>query len=968
MCYNLMKSNMIYEILSSVFTENFAVGHSIKFQKIFSTVIMLLVTLQNFKIMWTSSLSLPSWKSYSLFWKAIGTASFDNLASDLNMLFPYLIFVFSTHIIILGIFIWQGIRKLSNKEIPKYFIKILRFFLMLNCDLNFIPGTIVLVLMFKYSTITDSMISEYFYAPDSSALNLGVAGQVLSVFFLTLNLVIAVIYEGFSFEIRHSYVEYDINSKARPDVDIFVKVFQFGYCFMFAFFYEGHFIVYLSIYVVINAFCVFKFCYSMPYYSYYMNFIKILSHFEGATIGLFFILAYIVENGTTVLVLSIFMQPLLPIFIKLLVDYRLTLLKTASEITSFDAFELTARKMLISSEKSEKLIKFMNTNFKREGNKLIYVYQANYCQDILHNSSIAGLKVSQIKFSGLAFISNFQVFKCQQKLEKFNFQTNESLRLCLFLLKYDKVIKTEKHFCINYLELLNKSKNNSPQLSEIKRTLEVFHKKLNKILENYDFLAQNYPDSQIINKDLATFMIDILNDQDQGQIYMNKLNQLLQKKKNDKKIDLFSDPNACLMIVSGKIRNTGKIIFASPTLCSLLEVSYEEAKEHFIGDFIPKPYAFEHQKVLQNFAENTLNQFTYECATAVMCNKDGFLIECLVSTECVGYNSRVVFVTVIQPIIDDNCEIAILNDIGQIMSHSKGFPKLFGVESSKLNCQLLSKFISQNDYTSLKNHESIAYTTSLNPNKSVFLSLKPYSIFETPANLLRIEKEDLSSIVKNVKTPGTFYLDQSNNITELKFDIVEDNEKNVLNSEENITANEKMHLGKSRFTSKTTSKSSSSFSTYIKNLKHFITVIRIFQCFKICLTLTIISVILSLFVLLGYVYSEIIHATTLNSLLHIGSLYFDLSKLGFYARSLDLSNQFSTEYFFSQESFHVLIEDISYLNTQIRKDYDQWRYCPFSKIIKENIIDVWFQETKNSIIKENLIDIVDDVISNVIII
>jgi hypothetical protein len=132
--------------------------------------------------------------------------------------------------------------------------------------------------------------------------------------------------------------------------------------------------------------------------------------------------------------------------------------------------------------------------------------------------------------------------------------------------------------------------------------------------------------------------------------------------------------------------------------------------------------------------------------------------------------------------------------------------------------------------------------------------------------------------------------------------------------------------------------------------------------------LTIISVVLSLFILLGYVYSEILHATTLNSILHIGSLYFNLSKLGLYARSLDLSNQFSTEYFFNQENFHVLIDDISNLNTQIRKDYDQWKYCHFSIILKENVIDVWFQDIENSMIKESLIDIVDDVINNVILI
>ncbi|OMJ65764.1 hypothetical protein SteCoe_37652 [Stentor coeruleus] len=959
-----MKASKIYEILSSIFTENLAVGRSIKLQKIYSTVIMCLVVLQNFKIMWTSTMSLPSWRSYSPFWKAIGKTSFDNLASDLNLLFPYLIFVISTHIIIISIIIWQIIRKLSNKEAPKYFIRILRYFLMINCDLNFIPGTIVLVLMFKYSLITDDVIREYFNTPNSSTLNLGLAGKVISVIFLTLNLVIAIIYEGFSFEIRHSYNKYDINSKARPNIDIFVKVFQFGYCFMFAFFIEDHFIVYLSIYIVINAFFVFKFCYSMPYYSYYMNFIKILIHFEGATIGLYFILACVIENGTTVIVLSIFMQPLLPFFIKLLIDYRVTLLKTASEITSFDVFELTAREMLTSSEKSEQLIKFMNTNFKREGNKLIYVYQANYCQDILHNSSIAGVKISQIKFTGFTFISNFQVFKCQQKLEKFNFKTNEALRLCLFLLKYDQVIKNEKHFCINYLELLNKSKKENPQLSEIKRTLEVFYKELDKILEKYDFLVQNYPDSQIVNKDIATFMIDILYDQDKGQIYINKLNQLLQKKKYDKKIDFFSDPNACLMIVSGKRKNAGKIVFASPTLCSLLEISYEEAKEHFIGDFIPKPYAFEHQKVLENFAETVLNTFTYECVSAIMCSKDGFLIECLVSTECVGYNSKVVFVTMIQPILNDNNEIAILNDIGQIMSHSKGFPKLFGVESPKLNYELLTKFISKNDYISLKNHENVAYTSSLNSNKGAFLSLKPFSIFKIPVSLLRIEKEEFSGNTKNDKTRSTFYLDQSNNITELKFDNVEDNEKFILNTNEIIITDENAYLEKNRLTSKTTSKSTSSFSTYTKNIKHFITVLRIFQCFKICLTLTIISVILSLFVLLGYVYSEILHAISLNSLLHIGSLYFNLSKLGLYARSLDLSNQFLTEYFFNQENFHVIIEDLNTLNSQISKDYDQWSYCPFSQIIKESIVDVWFQETKNTMIKENLVDIVNDVVCN----
>ena len=84
-----------------------------------------------------------------------------------------------------------------------------------------------------------------------------------------------------------------------------------------------------------------------------------------------------------------------------------------------------------------------------------------------------------------------------------------------------------------------------------------------------------------------------------------------------------------------------------------------------------------------------------------MKDKKGFLKECLITTQCVGYELNNLLVSVIEPKSVSSRISALIYLDGTIFAHSEGFPELFKLNSYKVEKSNIKEFINYFNIESL---------------------------------------------------------------------------------------------------------------------------------------------------------------------------------------------------------------------------------------------------------------------------
>jgi hypothetical protein len=453
-----MIGSLSYKILYGLFYQE---KHFTPLNNVDKAMTVLLSTqllLQNLRLLWNSKIPIHLWESYLPFWNAIAYPCIDSLAATLNSMFIFLVVVLCGLTIIVLLIVLHVFFSILGKVTPMFLIKIQKFLIFLICDTFFIPCTTVLVIFFKYSTVNMSYMEEYSNSPSSGSFQLGITGQVLSSIFLALILSISIINECCKSEIRHSLTEKSLHAKSFYYLGAYIKIVYFIQCLSFCSI-QINFYFYYLVSVLIGYFSiVYLYIYRLPYYSNFMNLIKVTLHFEVFCVIVFLIVGYSNNNATVVIVLTVFMQPFIVIASKLVIDYRISKIKILKkEIkSSFNQFEISARNRLLSPENSDELMKYINKNYSITKNELLFVIQAYYCADILKNSALGSIKLSKVNTKSLNFFSGFQVYKCYKILEEINIKASEGFKLCLYLLNIDKILTQEKKLCKNLQRLWNK--------------------------------------------------------------------------------------------------------------------------------------------------------------------------------------------------------------------------------------------------------------------------------------------------------------------------------------------------------------------------------------------------------------------------------------------------------------------------------------------------------------------------------
>jgi hypothetical protein len=450
-----MHTESVYRILSKLFYKENSAKSLNSLDKTLFALAHLQILLQNVKFLWSPALPINYWNSYLKFWVVLAYPSIDEVAAAINSSFVLLLIAISALTTIIFVVILHSLLSIYKKDTPMLFIKFARILIILVCDVYFIPCTIVLVILFKYSSINTNFIEEYANNPSSDPFQLGIFGQGLSLVFLGFILIISLINECCKFEIRHSLTDKIIEAKSFTYLGVYIKIVYFINSVLFCSVKVDFFFYYLVSIAIAHWVIWCLHIYKLIYYSNFVNFIKVTLHFEILCVALFFIIGSLLNNATVIIVLGVFMQPFIVIISKKIIEYRISKIRNLKEEikSSFHIFEFSARKMLLSPENPEELIKFINKNFSITKNEILFVIQAYYCADVLKNSALGSIKLSRVNSESLSFFSGFQVYKCYKILEKINVKISEGFKLCLYLLNIDKILTQEKKLFRNLLRL-----------------------------------------------------------------------------------------------------------------------------------------------------------------------------------------------------------------------------------------------------------------------------------------------------------------------------------------------------------------------------------------------------------------------------------------------------------------------------------------------------------------------------------
>ncbi|OMJ67152.1 hypothetical protein SteCoe_35768 [Stentor coeruleus] len=973
-----MRPKVLYTILAEIFSEETG-SSSIRKQKILALIMSMQLLAQNINFMWNPYLDMDNWKTYIDFWVVLNYPCIDSLAASLGLLkiFMYLVIsLISTNaILVITILLLNA----SSKQVPNFLLKSLRLNLKFTCELYFIPTSIILIMLFKYSTIEIHEIQEYANLPDSQIMNFGALGQIFSIIFLLIHALFSIIYEGCYLEIRHSLCETNLHAKSSPKIEILIKIIYFINCIFFTNIQLSNYFAHMIILSITYAYCTYKYIYYLPYYSTFMNYIKILVHFEAFCISAFFVLASFIGNSTIVFVLTIFMQPIIIILSKFAIDYRMRIANKPKKQTesSLIVFELAIRKRLMSTENSKKLIEYINLHYENKKNKLVLVYLAYYCKDIQENTNIAGIVISRVDYKGFDFITNFQIFKCQKILEKENFQKSEGLRMSSYLIVSDKVISNEKKFCLNLLNIIKKLNKENIKISAFEKLVISCNDNLKTVKKNYEKLIETFPDAKETYKNYGTFLSKITFEENYGNQFINKYNfETYDSRANSKKLNLFSHYKSYILITSGNPQSFGKIIYANLNICKLFQLSLEDYKDSFFQSFIPKPiYEMLNVQMIKLIVKSETN-FLFIKDNFFMLDFDGFLIECIISTECLGYNEGVKFVSVIQSVNNKYREIGLISEDYRIINHTRNFTRVMNLNFYKAESLYLIDCMPKNIFKQLLKNKQIVYSPS-NDGSKYGLIIKEIPFLTSKLRVLYILNNPIDLLIPSqcIDTDITYEIMYDKIQNQIHINSQErlnsrscDNEKTLLSKiESNQKLEEDLNLKNEKELFLTNNLAKTSIDGIIsidnKNKSHTTRSLLFLKILKIITGIYVIILLSIIIGFCGYISKELNNLAHRQTFSDLHDMNFHFSRLVYNTLLLDLGIHLSIPKDYLFQIYNESITTLNAMQENLHKDYRLLSSCPNSDIFYNPKILV-YKDIKTDYYRDSLAGILENTIAN----
>lgn len=719
----------IYKMFLKLYPNENQYKSTTKLTKLIFSIESLLIFFQKFKLLWRVNNSIKSWEILQPILNYVAYLSIDQLFAKYLGLYSF--FILANSFIGLALCMLGVALKWKNQ------IQCIKNLCHIQLDLLsgilFIPFLIINLLILKYSFLKSSdRIEESIGNISKSELAFDSAGTVIALVSFILTIGLSFIHEGFSFNPKHSSARSDLKAKAHYQSDISNRLGTVLIAILYVFLSSSYYYFYLILAAITESYVFYHYIFYLPYYQRIINEISALIAIGIISEIFFFFIAIYLDNAYVILILSIFLIPAIALITHLFIQYRqLKIPKSLTYLPPLATFELICRENLINSRLSNTMNNYFQESFRRNTDKLGFVYLSYYlfCMNIHCKNAI--IQISKIHHSGYNIFDNFQVYKCQKILEKSIFLNSEGLQVIIFIKSLKILQKFELKLFNTILSLCNSIKNRTPLQKNTKKKIFKIKLLIENIENKYIKAIEKFPHSGVLTEMYGSILL-LLGQTEKGQkLIKNSIMLFYENRNKSKMIQLMSDKNANIMIVLANSIDFGLIKFMSKSLCAILSIENFKGAKQYLNDFIPKCFRKNHYKIMSKYLENFETEKVFNRIDLCLSDSAGFLVDCCLNVECVGYNSELYFVISVDTIEFSGRQIALINEIGDIFGHSKEFPILLRANSSNIEGENLFMYLPMITYADLCRESQITINTLLYHDKEnmiLELSLKKKNI------------------------------------------------------------------------------------------------------------------------------------------------------------------------------------------------------------------------------------------------
>ena len=309
--YYKMTFDILYKTLIKLFSKSPRSGTITQRERISQIIIHQVLFIQHLRILWFHDLTLGNFSNLQEFWIIFSYPSLDVVFAQEGFL-PYFsilswIFVgWNTFVLIFSAILIQ-----NNKNVPGLIKSLFKLTMLISSKLLFIPITIVMILCFKYSFWQYKYLEEYDNDIESKVIDYGYTGGLLSLVSLFFHLGLSVLFENSDFEISHISNKVDLQSKFTSLYDILYIIVTFVITVFYVIIGKSYYIRYLLLCTISFLFIGIKYIFYLPYYSLFMNVLRIILCFQIFIVSLIFLIGLQMENGSIILALFTIFQPVM---------------------------------------------------------------------------------------------------------------------------------------------------------------------------------------------------------------------------------------------------------------------------------------------------------------------------------------------------------------------------------------------------------------------------------------------------------------------------------------------------------------------------------------------------------------------------------------------------------------------------------------------------------------------------------
>ena len=885
-------------------------------------------------LLWYIDMKISNFQDFQDFWVTLSLTSGDVLFSKLNFLRYF--WVFSALIVNLYfcLIIIALVLIYSKKKVPKIMKILTRWIGFVNSTIFFIPIISMHTLALKYSSASYTRIIEFPGNLDSSQLNFGLVGCIFSILSLIFHILNNCVHEIGSYETAHFSQQADLGCKSTCEYDILSNILTYISCIVFIVLGEKNYTWYLILSALVYGFEFCKYLYYLPYYSSFMNKLKILKTGQLMILTFYFLLSKILNNASVTVLLFLFTSvPFIPLILSIY-NYRVSFISSSKHLrNSFFPYELTIRPHL-SSGTNPDLVTQMNEAFKLIPEKSFLVVQAYYCKDYLNLPMLGLLKISRTNHEGLNIIENFQVYKCKAILQKIAKKDSESFKLFVFTMNFKKVKNLDLKFCDDMIKISNQILDPKIKLEDLKSIINSTCQLSTNLKKKYFKLLKKFPDNDSLLENYGTLLGEMMNKYEKGKkitekrsIYSEKT--IKQRRKNSFNIQNYS----CIIVVSGQPETLGKILSANKNFLNFIGINEESLKDSYLSHFVPHPFDINHDLKLKYFIENSTSHHVFRSSPLFILNFQGFLKECYFNSDCIGYEGEINFLSIIEPIINKFRECSIISAEGKIFSHSQNFPLIFNTREKFLEGKMINEYIEDLDISKIEpNYLFIQENFGLIFKEKNIGSVKFLAVYATnDFYTLRRWKS------KGFKLSVIEFEEKQHNT--LNQNMVEEKTEGKLNVENELLLNE--------FESRKKFRSSDSplFKNNI-NAKLLLSAIKALKIMKYLLlasvsVIQIVTIVVYNTIMLIYMSQAVAKVGSLDVLILLGDISYSLSRIGLVSRSLWIEYYYRVTFANKPSDLENLADELFALNNQLLDKIDDWSFCQYSKVVLEGDIPYW---------------------------